>query len=650
MRNRGVLLVLLSAVVGAVIAVPDLWAVAGAPLAQDVGTDLAGPVRTGQHVVIPRLTLDDGSTVSLDLEAFDVFTPATNIVEFTAKGPRRLAPPTDRYFRGSVIGDLDSLVVLASGATLRGFVYTDKKLYAIAPEHDVYGNENTGSLSMIRRLDPERDRPADLKPFTCGADALPLPPSEGMTATAFGAPIWVRPLWTSTVYTVTLAIETDYELFQKFGTTQGELQYIGDLTAAATAIYQRDVKTVFQLGTVHLYSTAADPWSATTTSDALNEVQSYWNANYTSVPRTIVHMLSGKNMGGGIAYLGVLCNSSFGYGVSASLSGHFSTTNPSLYWDILCYTHEIGHNFSSPHTECYTPPVDTCTVCNETTCSGPVPAGGGTIMSYCHLCGGYSKIILYFGLNGQISQAVTDQMRGYVESKAACLQVAGAAPTVSGVAPGTGTISGGTGITVSGGNFQSGCGGEVWGGVGDWRGGGEWDDDHGDDAGARGRGGGRGGDESGPAERDVGRGVHVRERGSGDEREPVGVVLWGDERWGDQDVGADRDGELCGGCAGGVDGDAEQQLHPSVVWERDWGGGVHGVDYERELLGAFDAERERDGERARGEQRTADGGGDVEGVHGWDDGGAVRCDRLAGGWGAGGGGGGGGDGVGAGRH
>ena len=221
MRNRGVLLVLLTAVVGAVIAVPDLWALAGAPLAQDVGTDLAGPVRTGQHVVIPRLTLDDGSTVSLDLEAFDVFTPATNIVEFTAKGPRRLAPPTDRYFRGSVIGDLDSLVVLASGATLRGFVYTDKKLYAIAPEHDVYGNENTGSLSMIRRVDPERDRPADLKPFTCGADALPLPPSEGMTATAFGSPIWVRPLWTSTVYTVTLAIETDYELFQKFGTTRG---------------------------------------------------------------------------------------------------------------------------------------------------------------------------------------------------------------------------------------------------------------------------------------------------------------------------------------------------------------------------------------------------------------------------------------------
>ena len=78
-------------------------------------------------MVVPRLTLDDGSTVSLDLEAFDVFTPATTIVEFTDKGPRHLTPPADRYFRGSVVGDLDSLVVLASGAKLRGFVYTNRE-------------------------------------------------------------------------------------------------------------------------------------------------------------------------------------------------------------------------------------------------------------------------------------------------------------------------------------------------------------------------------------------------------------------------------------------------------------------------------------------------------------------------------------------
>ena len=76
----------------------DVWARQRVPLAQEVTAELSGPVRAGEHVVIPRLTLDDGSTVSLDLEAFDVFAPGAAIIEYTDKGPRRLTPPPDRYF------------------------------------------------------------------------------------------------------------------------------------------------------------------------------------------------------------------------------------------------------------------------------------------------------------------------------------------------------------------------------------------------------------------------------------------------------------------------------------------------------------------------------------------------------------------------
>ena len=442
--------------VATLLASPALFAFGGAPLTQDVARELSGPTQTGSHVVIPRLTLDDGSEVSLDLERFDVFAPGAAIIEYTDKGPRRLAPPQDHYFRGSVIGDLDSVVVLVSGTKLRGFVFTKGQLYAIAPDRDVYGDDLPDPTARLRRVDPKRDRPAGMPPFHCDVESVPAPLGTGMSATAFGGPISVQPMWTSTVYTVNLAIETDYELYTKFGSsTDAELRFIGDLTAAASAIYWRDVKTVFKIGTVHLWSTAADPWTATTTSNALSELLSYWNSNYTSVQRTIVHMLSGKNMGGGIAYLGALCNSSFGYGLSSSLSTTFSVTNPNLCWDVLCYTHEIGHNFSSPHTECYNPPVDTCTPCDTFSCIGSVPAGGGTIMSYCHACsGGYSNIILYFGLNGDVSQPVLDQMRGFVESKAACLGPLTAAPTVTGVSPAGGPIGGGTALVISGTGFQ----------------------------------------------------------------------------------------------------------------------------------------------------------------------------------------------------
>ena len=455
-----------------------LWTVtavarAPVPVARDVGEALSGPVRAGERVVVPRLALDDGSEVSLDLEAFEVFAPGAMIIEYTDKGPRRLTPPADRYFRGSVIGDLDSAVILASGSKLRGFIYTNGRFYAIAPDRNVYGDDLPDPVSRLRRVDPERDRPADVPLFHCDTESLPTPPVDGITATAFGMSIPVRPLWTSTVYTVTLAIETDYELYTVIGSTSGELRYIGDLTAAASAIYWRDVNTVFQIGTVHLWTTSGDPWTATDTGTALGELGDYWHANYSGVARTTVHFLSGKNLGGGIAWLGVLCRADFllsghyggAYGLTGNHTGQFSTTNPNLYWGILGYTHEIGHNFSSPHTHCYPTIVDHCwnTDTPVPPCyNGPLCQNGtgdpcdiGTIMSYCHMrSGGFNNITLVFGQQGQLSQQVLDTMRGYVESKAACLTLLAAAPTVTGVSPSSGSTGGGTSVTISGTGFQ----------------------------------------------------------------------------------------------------------------------------------------------------------------------------------------------------
>jgi hypothetical protein len=455
----------------AVFFAPGLSAFTGVPLTQDVAAAVAGPIQEGEHVVVPRLTLDDGSTISLDLEAFEVFAPDAAIIAYTDHGPRRLAPPADRYFRGTVIGDLDSAVVLVVGAKLRGFVFTRGQTYAIAPERDVYADDAPDAASRIRRVDPIADRPADLPPFQCDTDLLPVPSESGMSATALSGPMSAEPMWTSTVYTVNLAIETDYELYHnKFAdSTDRELRFIADLTAAASVIYWRDVKTVFQIGTVHLWTTTGDPWTATTPSGTLSELLSYWNTNYTAVSRTIVHMLSGKDMNGGIAYLSVLCNKGYGYGVSSSLSVNFSVTNPNQYWTILCYTHEMGHNFSSPHTHCYGPPVDHCWNTEDGCYSGSLcvngtndPCNSGTIMSYCHQrAGSYNNINMYFGNNSlpvpagcQSSQAVLDQMRGYVESKASCLGPLAAAPTVTGIAPNNGSTTGGTPVTISGTGFQ----------------------------------------------------------------------------------------------------------------------------------------------------------------------------------------------------
>jgi hypothetical protein len=69
---------------------------------------------------------------------------------------------------------------------------------------------------------------------------------------------------------------------------------------------------------------------------------------------------------------------------------------------MLAFTHEIGHNFDSDHTQCYKPAVDECYSCNSNKRSCPNPSiagqGAATIMSYCHHCGGgYDNIAYTFG-------------------------------------------------------------------------------------------------------------------------------------------------------------------------------------------------------------------------------------------------------------
>src|SRR6185436_14653706 len=157
-------------------------------------------------------------------------------------------------------------------------------------------------------------------------------------------------LATSTVYNINVAVETDYELFQYFGSAGALTSYVGNLFGAISAIYNRDLKANLVVGYTGIYQTASDPWTATDSVAALYELGNAWHNTKTSVARNTVHLLSKKILGGGVAWLGTLCAADFpsggnwggGYGVTGNLNGVFSTTTPSLYWDVMAVAHEIG--------------------------------------------------------------------------------------------------------------------------------------------------------------------------------------------------------------------------------------------------------------------------------------------------------------------
>ena len=135
---------------------------------------------------------------------------------------------------------------------------------------------------------------------------------------------------------------------------------------------------------LRVFATPANPYTpgATDTSLLLSELRSEWNANQTDVDRTVAHLFSVRPTGGsGLAYINVLCNNSFNPGNSADYGVSTLSANDGS-WEKGLVAHELGHNFSSPHTHCYVPEIDQCA--NEPGCySGTTVQTVGTIMSYC---------------------------------------------------------------------------------------------------------------------------------------------------------------------------------------------------------------------------------------------------------------------------
>ncbi len=198
-----------------------------------------------------------------------------------------------------------------------------------------------------------------------------------------------------------LAVETDYQLYQKFGSTNGVTNYVTQLIAAVSDRYFHDVQATLSIAYLGVYTNAADPWtsqdSGGNSSALLDEFRAAWAPNNWPVSANLAHFISGASLGGGIAYINTLCNANYGFGVSGNISGTINwgswTGAPgSFTWDFVVVAHELGHNFGSQHTHSFCPPLDRC----SSNCQSTTACTRGTIMSYCHVCGGMSNIDLEF--------------------------------------------------------------------------------------------------------------------------------------------------------------------------------------------------------------------------------------------------------------
>ena len=224
-------------------------------------------------------------------------------------------------------------------------------------------------------------------------------------------------------------LEADYATFVNKGSVANATNYLTAIFNNVATLYANEQISV-TLSTIYVWTTQ-DSYSTTSASTAMSEFQTVRPTFNGDLAQLV--SLGGANRGG-IAWVDALCNAKYGYSYS-NISASYNNF-PTYSWSVEVVTHELGHNFGSPHTQACSwtgGAIDNCYATEGGCAPGPAPVNGGTIMSYCHLVSTGINFSNGFGtLPG-------DRIRARV-TNAACLATACASsgnnpPTVSITAP-----------------------------------------------------------------------------------------------------------------------------------------------------------------------------------------------------------------------
>ena len=350
------------------------------------------------NVRLEGLQVTPSRTATLLLHRVDPFSADARIVasRISADGSleeRELQRPAGQWWCGVVEGAARSKVMLStSAAGVLGFVQDEHGTVVIASDRP-----GGGGPIVSYALGELPEGVIRWDPWEC--TELQVPGDEGI---AQGGAAMVQPC-----RQLRIAVETDNEFFARFAgspsPSAAASAYVATLFAGIREIYQTDLQILPAVNFLRLWPTADDPWTQASSGNQLTEFRNWWQTNMTAQARDLAAFISTRGLGGGVAWLSVACNQTWGYSVSGNLAGSFPyplVDNSGSNWDIIVTAHEIGHNVGTTHTHNFCPtPGDSCAPSGyfgqcqtEQVCTA-----AGTIMSYCHLCsGGTANIMLDF--------------------------------------------------------------------------------------------------------------------------------------------------------------------------------------------------------------------------------------------------------------
>jgi hypothetical protein len=310
-----------------------------------------------------RLVINAGRRVfDLELELNDMRAANYTAEETVAPGvTRKVEMGPVRTYKGRVAGDEGTGARFTIDEdNLEGMILTPDEFYYVEPaRHYLPSAARTEYLfykgSDVIQSEPDTCAVASLhEKVGEAADQLGQESPTANASVAGGGP---QPLALATPLEADLATEADFEFVRAAGGSAAANSEILSIMNVVEGVYQRDIGLSFKITNQHTWDTSSDPYTQTDAVKALNELTNYWNANFTTVQRDVVHMWTGKDITisgsatiagvawGGGSNGGVVCKNggSSAYGLSER-----RTISPQKF---VLPAHELGHNFDGVHTD-----------------------------------------------------------------------------------------------------------------------------------------------------------------------------------------------------------------------------------------------------------------------------------------------------------
>lgn len=475
---------------------------------------LEGPLAVGAKVRVTNMPVGDGTNGDLELERFDIFASYSAIVVYGADGEEleRMPAPASRYFRGRIAGEPDSLAFLSvSDTRVEGFIFRGERRFAVASRPRFATREARRAegvdvfLSEVSEID---QIPLEGEGFTCDLEGSRISSARPRLSTVInGLPTDVESdgvLATGTAtWVLNLAVDTDYELFVSSGSSSPNVTtFIGNLIAAASTIYNRDLQTDLFVSFLSIHTSSSDPfvivptasgtWNGNattfTSNHALYELGDRWHTPppaAAGLPRSSTILVSGKPQMSGVAWLDIICDSEFlcqgGNCGDPDANGHYagayafcggidppndlSVPNPNAnpnyvvpstnYWPLLQLAHELGHNVGSSHTHCIVLPgpdqvtysrtyVDNCFNADFNSVGAPCYRGSQSVPAEKGTVMSYCHLSVGGGTNSRFTFGKAAEA-SYVVPAAMRAQIQAETPTMSAITAPASLASGASG-------------------------------------------------------------------------------------------------------------------------------------------------------------------------------------------------------------